>query len=257
MSISSIPSVTNVPRSHEKTASEQMPNTVRTEVPASNALSNDLIGVHQEITLSDAVLKQINTELAFGNLSSEVAVLFGMDAFNDGMNQGKQVGLMALWPDIVRTLHEEAGADSIDDQYSNFPQTKNASQAPLTNNDAKALLAKIEDWSNSQTYRNQANSTFSSVSTKNSAQQSITNLLDIQKLALLLDVSEALPSPKDHEFAQKYFLQRTYLEWVQLMYFSLLPTTAYKKHPFKEAKRKLSSKQQETAQAEEPELEQE
>jgi len=225
------------------------------ETASSNPVSANLRGVYQELSLPTVPNQHnLSVDFALDNSEQALALTPGTDEFNDAWTyRDKQGALTILLRQVRQILYGEDKANAADKileayKYSMLickeenVTTKISSTELLEKVDQVLITQKSPDTSPSENSNNQRY--FSWKQNINSG---------VENLALFLEVTET--QPKEHEFAKRSFLQRTFLEWAQLVYFSLFPTAGNNKNPLrdKESKRKLPKRSAQDSEAEQDE----
>lgn len=225
------------------------------ETASSNPVSANLRGVYQELSLPGALdQRNLAVDFALENSEQALTLTLGTDELNDAWTyRDKQGALTILLRQVRQILYEEDktnAADKILEAYK-YSMLIRKEENVATKISSTELLEKVDQVLTTQ----KSPDTYPSENSNNqrdfSWKQNIN--LGVENLALFLDVTET--QPKEHQFAKNSFLQRTFLEWAQLVYFSLFPTTGNKKNPLrdKESKRKLPKRSSQDSQAEQDE----
>lgn len=222
------------------------------DIASSNPVSANLRGVYQELSLP-TVLHQRNLAVDFA-LENSVALTPGTDELNDAWTyKDKQGALTILLRQVRQILYEEDkanAADKILEAYK-YSLLMRKGDNVATKISSTELLEKVDEILTTQKSSDTSPSENSNNQRDFSWKQNINS--GVENLALFLEVTET--QPKEHEFAKRSFLQRTFLEWAKLVYFSLFPTADNKKNQLrdKESKRKLPKRSAQDSEAEQDE----
>lgn len=199
------------------------------EAAISNPVSANLRGVYQQLNLPTAPYQQnLPSNLVLESLEQTFSLTTATDQLNDAwIYKDRQGALAILLRQVRQILYEEDNsnpADKILEAYK-YSMLIRKGDNVATKISSTALLEKVDELLTTQksphTFQSENNNNRPDFSWKSS-----TNL-GIESLALFLEVTET--QSQEHEFTKKFFLQRTFLEWTQLLYFSLLPTNINKK----------------------------
>jgi hypothetical protein len=189
------------------------------EVANSRPVSANLSGVYQEVSPTTATYRQnLGTEFILGNLPPTTDHLDDAWVYKD--RQGALAILLRQVREILFAEDHANPADKILEAYKYSLLIRKGDNV-ASKMSSTTLLEKVDEVLTTQKSSNTSRPE-SSNHRQDFSWKANTNL-STENLALFLEITEA--RLQEHEFTKKFFLQRTFLEWTQLLYFSLLPTT--------------------------------